>query len=57
MIGKNVECPEVVADDEQYARSVIYRGTSLIRNRMPPRTAIGPYAYAYCSFLGGGVFL
>ena len=23
-----------------------YRGTSLIRNRSPRRTAIGPYAYA-----------
>ena len=23
----------------------------------PPRTAIGPYAYAYCRVLGGGVFL
>jgi len=34
-----------------------YRGTSLIRNNTPLRTAMGPYAYAYCSVLGGGVFL
>jgi len=34
-----------------------YRGTSLIRNRTPPRTAIGPYAYAYGRVLGGCVFL
>ena len=26
----------------------VYRGTSLIRKRTPPRTVIGPYAYAYC---------
>jgi len=25
-----------------------YRDTSLIRNRIPPRTIIGPQAYAYC---------
>ena len=37
-------------------RSVEYRGTSLIRNCPPPRTAIGTYAYAYCRVLGGGVF-
>ena len=30
-----------------------YRVTSLIRKRTPPRTAIGPYAYAYCRVLGG----
>ena len=35
----------------------LYMGTSLIRNRTPPRTATGPYAYAYCRVLGGGVFL
>jgi len=34
-----------------------YRGTSLIIKRTPPRTAIGPYAYAYCRVVGGGVFL
>ena len=28
-----------------------YRGTSLIRIRAPPRTAIGPYAHAYCRVL------
>ena len=33
------------------------QGTSLTRNRTPPRTAKGPYAYAYCMVLGGGVFL
>ena len=33
------------------------RGASLIRNRTPLRTAIGPYAYAYCRVLGGGIFL
>ena len=32
------------------------RGTSLIRNRTPPRTAIEPYAFAYCRVLGGSVF-
>ena len=26
-------------------------GSSLIRNRTPPRTAIGPYTYAYCRVL------
>ena len=31
---------------------VEYRGTSLIINRTPPRTAIGPYAYAYCRVRG-----
>ena len=36
---------------------VVCRGTSLIRNRTPPRTAIGPYTHAYCRVLGGGVFL
>jgi len=35
----------------------VYRGTSLIRNCTPPRTAIGPYAYAYYRVLGSGVFL
>ena len=34
-----------------------YRGTSLIRNRTPPRTATGPYAYTYCRVLGGHCFL
>ena len=34
-----------------------YRATSLIRNRTPPRTAIRPYAYAYCRVLGGCGFL
>ena len=34
-----------------------YRGTSLIRNRNPHRTAIGPYAYVYCRVLGVGVSL
>jgi hypothetical protein len=34
-----------------------YRGTLLIRNRNPPRTATGPHAYAYCRVLGRGVFL
>ena len=28
-----------------------YRGILLIRNRTPPRTTIGPYAYAYCRVL------
>ena len=36
-----------------------YRGTSLIRNCTPSRTAIhvGPYAYVYRRVLGAGVFL
>jgi hypothetical protein len=34
----------------------VYRSTSLIRNRIPPRTAMGPYAYAYCRVLGGGIW-
>ena len=34
-----------------------YRTTSLIRNRTPFGTAIGPYAYAYCRVLGAGVLL
>ena len=35
----------------------IYRGTALMRKRPPRRTTIGPYADAYCSVLGGCVFL
>ena len=35
----------------QFARQTMCRVTSLIRNRAPPRTAIGPYAYAYCRVL------
>ena len=31
-----------------------YRGTSLIRNRPPPRTTLGTWAYAFCRVLGGG---
>jgi hypothetical protein len=34
-----------------------YRGTLLIRNRRPSRTAIGPYAQASCRVLGGSGFL
>ena len=34
-----------------------HKGTSLIRNRTPHRTAIRPCAYAYCRILRGGVFL
>ena len=30
-----------------------YRGTSLIRNRPPPRTTKGPWSYSYCRVLGG----
>ena len=40
---------------ESHQITLLYRGTSLIRNRTPPRTARGPYAYAYCRVLGGGV--
>ena len=32
------------------------RGTSLIRKRPPPRTIIGPQAWAYCRVLGKGIF-
>ena len=35
----------------------VYRGTSPIRNRHPPRTPLGPWAYAYGRVLGGGVSL
>ena len=34
----------------------VYRGTSLIRKRPPPRTTIGPKAYTYCRVLGWGGF-
>ena len=40
-----------------YSTGTRYRGTSLMRNHIPPRTAIGPYAYAYCRVWGGGGFL
>ena len=33
-----------------------FRGTSLIRNRPPPRTVTGSYAQAYGRVLGGGIF-
>ena len=33
-----------------------YRGTSLIKKRNPPRTTIGPNAYASCRVLEGGDF-
>jgi len=35
----------------------LYRGISLTRNSHPPRIAIGPYAEAYCRFLGRVFFL
>ena len=35
----------------------VYRGTSLMRKRPPPRTTIGPWAWAYCRVLGGCVFM
>ena len=38
-------------------QGLTYRGTSLMRNRPLPRTAIGPYADAFCRVVGGGVFL
>ena len=34
-----------------------YRGTSLIRNRTPPRTTTGPWAQPYYMVLGSGDFL
>ena len=40
-----------------FLASGVYRGTSLIRNSQPPRIAIGPYADAYCRFLGRVGFL
>ena len=33
-----------------------YRGTSLIRNIIPPRTIIGPWAWSYCRVLRGRYF-
>ena len=31
---------------------LLYRGTSLIRNRHPPRTTVGHWAWSYCRVLG-----
>ena len=31
----------------------MYRGTSVLRNRHPPGTTIGPQSYSYCRVLGG----
>ena len=34
-----------------------YRGASIIRNSVPPRTTIGLLAWAYCRVLGGSCLL
>ena len=49
--------PRNEAPGETKATVYTYRDTLLIRKRTPPRTVIGPYAYAYRKVLAGGVVL